>query len=101
MLEPEFAPVPKQAQEVSGVASASDDHDVLDAGVDKRPDRVVDHRLVIDRQQVLVDDPSDGIEAASQAPSQDYAPHKLLIVMDIRTSELWPHSAARYLAEFR
>ena len=63
-LQAELAPVAEQPQELAGVVAAGDDHDVVDAGLDQRLDRVVDHRLVVDRQQVLVGDAGQRVQAA-------------------------------------
>ncbi len=77
VLEAELFAVGQQAQEIAGIAPAGDDQNVADAGIDQRLDRVIDHRLVIDRQQVLVGDFGKRKQTASRAASQNDAFHKL------------------------
>ena len=52
----ELFAVGKEAEEVPGVASAGDNKDLINSRVDKRLDRVIDHRLVVDREQMFVCD---------------------------------------------
>ena len=54
--ETELLTVGKQAEEIAGVSAAGYEQDVLDTRIDERLNRVVDHRLVVDRQQMLVGD---------------------------------------------
>ena len=54
MLEPEILAVPQQLEKIPCAIAARHQHDFRDAGVDERLDRVVDHRLVIDRQQMFI-----------------------------------------------
>ena len=49
------ATVTEQLLEARGVLRRGDDQDVADAGQQQRGQRVVDHRLVVDRQQLLGD----------------------------------------------
>jgi hypothetical protein len=75
LLEAERLPVAEQAEELARVLAARDDHDVVEPGVDERLDRVVDHRLVVDGQQVLVRDGRERAEARAQSAGQDDAFH--------------------------
>ena len=54
ILQPELAPVTEQSQEVAGRVATGDDHDVANPGAAQCLERIVDHRLVVDRQKVLV-----------------------------------------------
>src|SRR5205807_1033337 len=56
-----------------GVDAARDQHDLADARPDQRLDRVADHGPVVDREEVLVGDPRQRIEAAAGAAGQDDA----------------------------
>ena len=53
-----LAAVAQQLLEARGVLRRGDDQDVADAGQHQRGQRVVDHRLVVDRQQLLGDRPA-------------------------------------------
>ena len=55
-VEPEVRPVREQLDDVTDALAADDDHHLADAHRGERLDRVVDHRPVVDRQQVLVGD---------------------------------------------
>ena len=48
-----LAAVAEQLLEARGVLRGGDDQDVADAGQQQRGQRVIDHRLVVDRQQLL------------------------------------------------
>src|SRR5207245_2130939 len=56
MLEAENFTVSQKLQKISRGISARNDHDVGDAGVNQGLNRVVNHRLIIDGQQVFVRD---------------------------------------------
>jgi hypothetical protein len=71
VVEAELAPVAQQPEEVARVVPAGDDEDVADAGVDQRLDRVVDHRPVVHREQVLVGDAGERREPAPE-PAREY-----------------------------
>ena len=75
VLEAEVLAVGQQAQKIAGIFPAGDDHDVGDAGIDQRLDRVVDHRLVVDGQQVFVGDFGEGKEPAAGSAREDDAFH--------------------------
>ena len=78
VLQAELLAVGQQAQEIAGIPAAGDDQDVLDAGVHQRLDRVVDHRPVVDRQQMLVGDLGEREQAASRSSGQDDTFHRPL-----------------------
>ena len=71
----ELLAVAQKPQEVARVVAARDEQDVLDAGLHQRSNRIVDHRLVPDREQVLVGDLGQGKLAGAQASRQDDASH--------------------------
>ena len=68
-------PVSQQALEVRKVRGGRDDQDVADAGHHEDGQRVVDHRLVVDRQQLLAGDGGERVEARSAAAREDDALH--------------------------
>ena len=53
-----------------------DDQDLADARQHQHGERVVDHRLVVDRQQLLADDQRDRIQPRAGAAGQDDALHR-------------------------
>src|SRR5438067_8278184 len=55
-MQAEVVAVAEKGQELPGMVAARDDHDFVDAGRDQRLNRIEDHRLVVDGQQVLVRD---------------------------------------------
>ena len=74
-LQAELAAVAEQGQELAGVVAARDDHDLVDAGQHQRLDRIEDHRLVVDRQQVLVGDPRERMQSGARAAGENDALH--------------------------
>ena len=69
-------PVAEQAEELPGMRPAGDDHDLVDARAYERLDRVLDHRPVVDRQQVLVRDPRQRVEPRTGSAGEDDALHR-------------------------
>ncbi len=67
--------VAQEGQKIPGLAPAGDDHDLLNPGVDQGLDRVVDHRFVKNRQEVLVGDLRQRKEARAKSAGQDDALH--------------------------
>src|SRR5207244_8682424 len=59
-VEPEMVAVPEELDDVADALAADDDHDLADAHAGERLDRVVDHRPVVDGQEVLVRDDREG-----------------------------------------
>ena len=55
-FDPVLVPVAEQPKELAGVSAARDEHQLREAGLDERLDRVRHHRPVVQRQQVLVRD---------------------------------------------
>ncbi len=67
VLEPEALAIGQQPQKVPRVLPACDHHDIGDAGIDERLDRIKDHRLVINGKQVLVGDFGERKQPAARA----------------------------------
>ena len=68
-----LAAVAEQLLETRGVLRSGDDQDVTDACQQQRGQRVVDHRLVVDRQQLLGDRQGGGMEPGAGAAGEDEA----------------------------
>ena len=68
--------VPEQALEVGQVGRRGDDQDVPDSRQHEGGQRVVDHGLVVDRQQLLAGDHGQGIEPCAGTAGEDDAFHK-------------------------
>ncbi len=60
VFEAELAAVAEQADEIAAVVSAGDEQNFLDAGLGHAFEGVIDHRLVVDREQMLVGDLGEG-----------------------------------------
>ncbi len=69
-LDAELLPVAEQAEKLARVSPTGDQHDLVHAGAHQRFDRVVDHRAVVDRKQVLVGDAGQRMESASGAAGE-------------------------------
>jgi hypothetical protein len=57
LVQSKIFSVPQEPQEISGAASSGNDQDVVYSGIHQYLQRVIDHRLVIDRQQMFVRHP--------------------------------------------
>src|SRR3989344_2945941 len=68
---PEILSAAQQLQEIPDVLAAGDDHDVRDPCLFQRLDGIIYHRLVEDREQVLVGDCSQRTEPGAEAARQD------------------------------
>ena len=62
--------------ETGGVFGGGDDEDVADAGEHEGREGVVDHRLVVDGEELLGDGLGDGVEAGSGASGEDDSFHR-------------------------
>ena len=69
--------VPEQALEVGQVGRGGDDQDVPDARQHEGGQRVVDHGLVVDRQQLLGGHERKGVQAGSGPAGEDDAFHNI------------------------
>ena len=74
-VEAVLAAVAEQAEELAGMRPAGDEHQLVDARLDERLDGVRDHRPVEERQQMLVRDPRERMEARAGAAGEDDALH--------------------------
>lgn len=68
-------PVPEQALEVGQVGRRGDDQDVPDARQHEGAERVVDHGLVVDRQQLLGGHERERVQARAGPAGEDDALH--------------------------
>ena len=66
-----LAAVAEQLLEARGVLRGGDDQDVADAGQHERGQRVVDHRFVVDRQQLLGHRQGGGMEPGAGTAGED------------------------------
>ena len=69
--------VPEQALEVGEVRRRGDDQDVPDARQHEGGQRVVDHRLVVDRQQLLGGHERERVQAGAGPAGEDDAFHSI------------------------
>ncbi len=76
LVDAVLVPVAQQAQELTGVRPAGDEHDLVDAARHHGLDRPGDHGAVVDGQEVLVGDPGQGVQARARPPGEDDALHE-------------------------
>src|SRR5438477_3926918 len=79
-VDAELLAVAEQAQELSRVCPAGDQHHLGHAALDQRLDRVADHRAVVEREQVLVGDAGERVQPAARAAGEDDALHARILV---------------------
>ena len=72
---PNWRAVAEQPEERSASCGRGDHQDVADPRQHQRGQRVVDHRLVVDRHQLLADAQRDRVEPGARATGQDDAAH--------------------------
>jgi len=82
VLQSEVATISEQPEKIAGVVAAGDDDDVVDTGAHERLDGIEDHGLVVDRQQVLVRDPRERIEAAPRPAREHDALHRTQVSLN-------------------
>src|ERR1035441_3525033 len=68
VLQAELTSVREQTEKVAGITAAGHNQQIAYPGFDQGLDRVVDHRLVVNRQQVLVGDLGEREKPAAGAP---------------------------------
>ena len=68
-----LAAVAQQLLEARGVLRRADDEDVANAGQHEGAERVIDHGLVVHRQQLLADGQRGRVQAGAGAPGEDDA----------------------------
>ena len=71
--EPPLLAAAEQPLERREVLRGRDDQHVPDPAQHQRGERVVDHRLVVDRQELLADPAGHGVQAGARAAGQDEA----------------------------
>ncbi len=71
--------VPEQALEVGQVGRGGDDQDVPDTRQHEGGQRIVDHGLVVDRQQLLAGDERERVQTRARATREDDAFHVKLL----------------------
>ena len=74
-LMPNCEPSPSSRWKPLGLVGCRDDQDVPDAREHQRGERVVDHRLVVDRHQLLADALGDRVQSRAGAAGQDDSAH--------------------------
>jgi len=74
-VDPKLAPVTQEMLKAGGIIWSGDDQDLLDAGEHQGGEGVVDHRLVVDGQQLLARDHRQGIETGAGASGKNNAFH--------------------------
>ena len=73
---PTAQPSPSSSRNRGRSLGRRDDQDLADARQHQDAERVVDHRLVVDRQQLLADDPGQRVEPRARAAGQDDPLHR-------------------------
>ena len=71
----ELAAVAEESAEAREVVGSGDDENLTNAGKHQNGDGVIDHRLVVDGNQLFADAFGDGVEAGAAAACQDYSFH--------------------------
>ena len=74
-VDAELRAVTEQPLELRRVVRGRDDQDVLDARQHQRAERVVDHRLVVDRHHLLADTHRDRVQPGAASAGQDDSAH--------------------------
>ncbi|MNO89191.1 hypothetical protein D3C76_806680 [compost metagenome] len=72
-VEAPLAAVAQQLLEAGRVLGRRDDQDLADTGQHQRAERVIDHRLVVDRQQLLGNGQRRGMKAGAGAAGENDA----------------------------
>ncbi|CAM3169368.1 hypothetical protein PANO111632_06240 [Paracoccus nototheniae] len=70
-VDPPLAAIAQQALELGLILGRGDDGDLADAGQHQHGDRIIDHRLVIQRQQLFRHAHGDRIQPRARSPGQN------------------------------
>src|SRR5687768_6994767 len=73
--------VTEQAAEALDVGWRRDEQDVPDARQHERRQRVIDHRLVVDREELLGDDERQRMQAGSGPAGEKYPFHRVRVYL--------------------
>src|SRR5207248_9849147 len=76
LLQPEILSVTQQPQEVSRIVASRNDENVLDSRIHQCLKRVIEHRLVVHRQQVLVRYPGQWTQPRPRSTRQNHTLHR-------------------------
>ena len=76
LLQAKILAIGQQAEEITGRMSAGNDHDLGNAHVHQRLDRVIDHGQVVHRQQMLVGHARQWQQTRTDSPGQNYSLHQ-------------------------
>ena len=112
VLQAEFLAVSQQAKKITRIPAARHHQDLAYARIHQRLDGVVNHRLVVDRKQMLVGDLGEREHAASRTPGENDTLHlaptslaRLVVLRQCITDQLYlgqrlvTGSVARYFAQ--
>ena len=95
-----LAAVPQQGLKTRGVGGGGDDQDVLDARQHEGGQRVVDHGLVVDRQQLLGGHERERIQAGAGPAGEDDAFHdELSSAIEIEITQAINKTLKSYFAK--
>ena len=75
MGQAELFPVGQQAEEIAGVLAAGDQKDIANSRIHQCPDGIVNHRLVVNRQKMLVRNLRQRMQPAAGSASKDNTFH--------------------------
>src|SRR5205823_9514170 len=75
MAKSKVAAIAEQPKKISGVSAPCDQQDFSDTRVNEGLDRVIDHRPIVNRQQVLIGNTSERIETRTGASGKNNAFH--------------------------
>ena len=78
MRSPRSAPVPSRRRKLSGLVRVGDDQDVAQAGQHQRRQRIVDHRRVVDRHELLAHGARERVQTRTRAGGEDDPLHSAL-----------------------
>ena len=73
MERPHWDPSPSRSRNAAWSRGVDDQQELADARQHQRRQRVVDHRLVVNRQQLLADGHGHRVQACARAPGEDDA----------------------------
>ena len=75
-IQPQVRAVAEEFGKAREIRGGGDNEDVPDPGQHEHRQGIIDHGLVVDRDQLLADDPGQGVEPGAGTAGQDDAFHK-------------------------